>query len=1807
MDALIGVRLLSLPPKPPARDRPRLLTRSPRPPSPHPQDASDALTDAVAAWLRGAPRGPAGAPRPPRPERIRAAGFPTRASFAAEVLARARAECAAVLAGARAANPRAGRRSPPSPAPPLDTAVCLLFHPPYLRSFLLPRAAARRLARARSSVPADPSRAFRIPAAHERPAAEPLEPSGADVEANGRDDDAAVAASPGAPAVSRRTAVSQKHQRNPEGAAAGNDQNPDGAYDAPSDAYDAPSDAYDALSGASSLHDAAASSLAARLHSCVPPKTASRLEGGGGLVGIGDDAEFPSLGAGAANPGAASTETGGAAPYGAAAGVKPPRRVRAVALEPRATATRERGPNPSASESDHSPASPAPRSAGSASANAARATRRRIQPTSTGPGSPFAKDSVGRSIGSVEGPSSGALPEVVVVPSPFASEARRDARRRSFHAPSSEKHSTLAPPPAFDRADASLRDVSSPPTRPRGVSARASPRRRDRGRVGSRPRPGDGVPVPPPRRRPARARRIIRTRERARERVRLPEKKQKQTLARRSEPFGRGRVPGVFPPAAVAPPSRLGSAPVRGRGARGVLRRRVRVGGRAAPRGARVSGASRRGSRVSSAVRRAPREGPGGTREGRDATLGRLLRGRGGEDPAEDPAGGYASSYAVAAFENSFEAFGGAFGGGGSNAFGGGVENGEPSSSSDAPSHRWLPRGSSRVPGRDPRGFFGPILPAEMLAATAPLGAPPGTRVAGGQTAAFEAARNESYRNREKARDALLAELRALAGEASDPSASAAGGSGFGSREALRPPSVRARELVASVRPENIRWFAELVVARLAQAAAAGEADEELASAVTPARLARLHRRLTENAPPPTTAERRGESNVSNTRGGGGGERQHHAHAHARGGAADSGAGRSRGARDARSRVDRGGGGGGGGRGGGGGGRGGGGGSSSFGTAVERSFACLFPPSVRPYVRLVEAADSHVLATAMTRALVAALHALDPHARPEASRRRGGKPRNRNRGDASGEESSDASGSSSGSSSDASGSSRSDAASGSSRASASSGFASSDASSSDDASSGGSRSSPTSAAGPTERALAAAAVAGALGVLAFGAARGGGGGTLGGLGGFGRGGGGFESETSYAGAASLVGLPPGVDVLRSLRRSAASGDLLVTAPWALAFLRFSAWDADAFHAPEVLAPLAWLRAARDSGRLRPSPRRGPRRRDSIAAVSSSASAEKAESDESDESPARGAFAFGRAHLTLRAVLARGLDFVAPVTDAQCRAMQRRDAEARRRAAGGFYGGAPSGESGPRGGGANNTAVFSTQLCFQHGCVASLPLFGGGDVSLSSGGDLDDEERDPRGTRATARSIPDYSRGIRRSGEGIVRRGPRRHSCARRFRPSPRALGSRARRSSPPPRGSPGGPPGGARRAGVGMGGRRRSRILWRVGGRDATPPTVLRPRRRRRRRDPPKGSPLGRFAGTERGRLWERISRRTPRIGGTSSRRVPRSRTPSSRSRRRGGRGRGRGREAAEESRTRPNPRGARARAWTTRTRDEPPRRRRRPPRSSRRTRRRDPKRPRARAPKVSRTRRTPRRTRRTPRRTRRTPRRTRRTPRGRSARGRRGGAASPPFERRRRRRRRPPRRFPRDEKEKGEEEEQTEAQEGDHPRAIRERPGGTAVRVPARRRSRATGTTPRTAVGRPRWAFFRGVPRAGALVVGSGRPRRLPPPPPTPPPRGRPASRRRRGSASAARSSRRGPRRGARWTSPPRSPPTPRSRRRRWRFCGEPASAAAASATNFGGLRANLTSSGRSLARTPRCGRRRRRRRRSRRAERRAPSDKLF
>ena len=403
--------------------------------------------------------GPRGDPRARRDRRAPNASAPRasrRARASPPKCSPERAPSAPPSSRVRARRTPGRVAAPPLPRTSPRRSCVPTFPPPYLRSFLLPE---RRPGGSLARVHPSPLTLRAHSAYPQRTRDPPRNPSSPPALTSRRTDATTTRPSPRRPGrqLCRAAQLCRKNINETRRAP------PRETIKTPTASTMPPPTPTTPPSGASSLHDAAASSLAARLHSCVPPKTASRLEGGGGLVGIGDDAEFPSLGAGAANPGAASTETGGAAPYGAAAGVKPPRRVRAVALEPRATATRERGPNPSASESDHSPASPAPRSAGSGSANAARATRRRIQPTSTGPGSPFAKDSVGRSIGSVEGPSSGALPEVVVVPSPFASEARRDARRRSFHAPSSEKHSTLAPPPAFDRATSP--SATSPPPR----------------------------------------------------------------------------------------------------------------------------------------------------------------------------------------------------------------------------------------------------------------------------------------------------------------------------------------------------------------------------------------------------------------------------------------------------------------------------------------------------------------------------------------------------------------------------------------------------------------------------------------------------------------------------------------------------------------------------------------------------------------------------------------------------------------------------------------------------------------------------------------------------------------------------------------------------------------------------------------------------------------------------------------------------------------------------------------------------------------------------------------------------------------------------------------------------------------------------------------------------------------------------------------------------------------------------------------------------------------------------------------------
>ena len=274
-------------------------------------------------------------------------------------------------------------------------------------------------------------------------------------------------------------------------------------------------------------------------------------------------------------------------------------------------------------------------------------------------------------------------------------------------------------------------------------------------------------------------------------------------------------------------------------------------------------------------------------------------------------------------------------------------------------------------------GGVGVLLPAPLMAAAGP--APPRGvgGVAGFVAAGFGAAANtqQAYHNRERARDALYAQLRALAGEvdavgrfaevdvagrfASGSNPRPGHGHGPGHAQGL---SSRVRDLLAGVRPENTRWFAELLVSRLVQAAAAGEADEELAAAVTPARLSKLHRRLTGET---TTSESAGvaaAASASSRPGVGAGA------ARSRSGGSRRGSGVARVAARA----------------------GGGGGHGDHGGGdPASSFACMFPPAQRPYVRLVEAADSHRLASAMTRALVAALHALDHNARPPSPSRDG--------------------------------------------------------------------------------------------------------------------------------------------------------------------------------------------------------------------------------------------------------------------------------------------------------------------------------------------------------------------------------------------------------------------------------------------------------------------------------------------------------------------------------------------------------------------------------------------------------------------------------------------------------------------------------------------------------------------------------------------------------------------------------------------------------------------------------------------------
>ena len=440
-------------------------------------------------------------------------------------------------------------------------------------------------------------------------------------------------------------------------------------------------------------------------------------------------------------------------------------------------------------------------------------------------------------------------------------------------------------------------------------------------------------------------------------------------------------------------------------------------------------------------------------------------------------------------------------------------------------------------------GGVGVLLPAPLMAAAGPapprgVGGVAGFVAAGFVAAGFGAAANtqQAYHNREKARDALYAQLRALAGEVDAVGRFASGsgprpghGHGPGHAQGL---SSRVRDLLAGVRPENTRWFAELLVSRLVQAAAAGEADEELAAAATPARLSKLHRRLTGETTTSDSAGLAAAANASSRPGVGAGA------ARSRPGGSRRGSGVARG------HGDHGGG------------------------DPTSSFACMFPPAQRPYVRLVEAADSHRLASAMTRALVAALHALDRNARPPSPSRDGD-------GDGSSSE-------------------------------IEAGFITTLSAGNGSFRAGG---------GVTERALAAEAVAGVLGVLAFG------------------------SGASGAGAADGTALAPtpGVDCDGALRRAARNGQLVVTVPWVIAFLRFLPWDAEAATAPCHLAPLATLRAMGSSPKLSPA---------RVAEFSDEFTATRA---------------------TIRTILARGLEAKAPTTPAACAAFAGRATPGKSRA------------------------------------------------------------------------------------------------------------------------------------------------------------------------------------------------------------------------------------------------------------------------------------------------------------------------------------------------------------------------------------------------------------------------------------------------------------------------------------------------------------------------------------------------------------
>ena len=126
----------------------------------------------------------------------------------------------------------------------------------------------------------------------------------------------------------------------------------------------------------------------------------------------------------------------------------------------------------------------------------------------------------------------------------------------------------------------------------------------------------------------------------------------------------------------------------------------------------------------------------------------------------------------------------------------------------------------------------------------------------------------------------------------------------------------------------------------------------------------------------------------------------------------------------------------------------------------------------------------------------------------------------------------------------------------------------------------------------------------------------------------------FGSGASGAGVANERSLapPPGVDLTGALVRATKHGELCVTVPWVVSFLRFLPWDAEAATARVYLEPLAALRRMLRSPALAPDAKAG--------------------------GVDGGCGFFSTPQMALRATLAGGLGEETPTTPAACVALVR---------------------------------------------------------------------------------------------------------------------------------------------------------------------------------------------------------------------------------------------------------------------------------------------------------------------------------------------------------------------------------------------------------------------------------------------------------------------------------------------------------------------------------------------------------------------